>query len=383
MKKYYIALMVLVITIASCTKDSTYTVEKKDGIQNFSNSGVPAEKDFTPDLKLVTTIKGSSGDQNADRIFSKVSDLVIDSKGNIFISDGQSFTVKKFNSDGKFIKSFGRQGSGPGEFEFMGDMSIFNDTVYVFDQASYERVKFNSDGDFLGTKVFPRDRQPMFLEQVDNEKNLALKMAPNMIDGIVYFTVEVQMYDSRYNEIFSIDKRSMELDTNNPQINPADIFTPVCFSDNNIITAEVSENMFRYKVYDLSGKQVQAVRMNYKRSEVSKDRLEIFKGIVRNSDGTKENVLSRAYNKAIEDIYCDKTGRVWVKKAKTDESVAGGYTEFSIFKDGVFMNDHRFKGNVIFNETVIMKDIFYFYGDKLYVALDEDGEVSVNVYEYM
>lgn len=383
MKKYLLVLIAVLIALTGCSKNSTYTVEEKDGIKHFSNNGTPAEIGFDPALNLTLKISGSSKDgEDVDRIFGRISDLLVDSEGSIYIADSQSSTIKKFDKTGKYIKTFGRLGSGPGEYGMLGDMSIFNDTIVVFDQASIKRVKFNTDGEFLGFKRFDTDAKPMFMEQMNKEQNLALKMAPNMIDGIVYFTVEVQMYDSKYNEIFSINKRSMEIDTNNPQINPTDIFTPVCFSDKNIFTAEVDENLFKYKVYDLSGKLEQTVRMSYKKSEISKDRIETFKGAVISSDGKKENDLKRAYNKAIEDVYCDKSGRVWVKKAKTDESVAGGYTEYSIFKDGVYLNNYKFKGDILFNQILIMKDVFYFVGDKLYVALDEDGEISINVYDY-
>ncbi|MCK4980150.1 MAG: 6-bladed beta-propeller [Candidatus Delongbacteria bacterium] len=383
MKKYLFVILVMFIALTSCSKDKTFTVEEKDGVKYFSNKGVPSELEFDPDLKLSVKISGTESDDDAkERIFSRVADLVVDSEQSIYIADSHSSTIKKFDKNGKFIKSFGGLGNGPGEYQMLGDMSIFNDTIVVFDQASIKRVKYDTDGKFLGFKHFQQDAKPMFMEQVNKERSLALKMAPKMVDGIVYFTVEVQMYDSKYNEIFSIDKRSMELDTNNPQINPIDIFTPFSFSDKNIFTAEVDENIFKYKVYDLSGKLEQIVKMSYKKSEVSKDRIELFKGAVRNSDGTNENDLKRAYNKAIEDIYCDKLDRVWVKKSKTDESAAGGYTEFSIFKDGVYLNKYKFKGDIIFNEILIMKDIFFFVGDKLYVALDNDGEVSVNVYEY-
>ncbi|MBN2790795.1 MAG: 6-bladed beta-propeller [Candidatus Delongbacteria bacterium] len=383
MKKYLFVLMALLIALTSCSNNSTYKVETVDGVKNFTNNGTPSIPDFDPGLKLKIKISGTESDDDPEeRVFSKVSDIVVDSKGSIYIADSHSSTIKKFDRAGKYIKTFGRLGNGPGEYGMLGDMSIFNDTIVVFDQAAIKRVKFDTDGEFLGFKHFQQDAKPMFLEQINKERNLGLKMAPKMIDGIVYFTVEVQMYDSKYNEIFSLDKRSMEIDTNNPQVNPTDIFTPVTFSDNNIFTAEVDENLFKYKVYGLSGKLEQTVKMSYKKSEVSKDRIEIFKGAVINSDGKKENDLKRAYNKAIEDIYCDKFGRVWVKKAKTDESVAGGYTEFSIFKDGVYLNSYKFKGNIVYNEILIMKDIFYFVGDKLYVAMDEDGEVYVNVYDY-
>jgi hypothetical protein len=383
MKKYLFVVLAILIAITSCSKDKTYTVEEKDGVKYFSNKGVPSVLEFDPALKLIVKISGTEREYDAvERVFSKVSDIVVDSKGSIYIADNHSSTIKKFDKKGNYVKTFGRLGNGPGEYGMLGDMSIFNDTIVVFDQASVKRVKFDTNGKFLGFKYFQTDAKPMFLEQINKERNIGLKMAPKMVDGIVYFSVEVQMYDSKYNEMFSLDKRSMELDTNNPQINPTDIFTPVSFSDKNIFTAEVDENLFKYKVYDLSGKLVQTVKISYKKSEVSKDRIELFKSAVRNSDGTNENNLTRAYNKAIEDIYCDKLDRVWVKKAKTDESVAGGYIEFSIFKNGVYLNNYKFKGNVVSNQTMVGKHLFYFVGDKLYVALDEDGEVSVSVYDY-
>jgi len=383
MKKCLFAVLVMLIVLTSCSKNSTYKMEVNEGVKNFSNNGIPTDLEFDPNLNLTMKISGTeSDDDTKERVFSKVADIVVDSKGSIFIADGHSSTIKKFDKMGNYIKTFGRLGNGPGEYEMLGDMSIFNDTIVVFDQAAIKRVNFDTNGEFLGFKHFRSDAKPMFMEQMNKERSLALKMAPKMVDGIVYFTVEVQMYDSKYNEIFSIDKRSMEVDTNNPQINPTDLFTPVSFSDKNIFTAEVDENLFKYKVYDLSGKLEQIVKMSYKKSEVSKDRIEIFKGAVTNSDGEHQNDFKRAYNKAIEDIYCDKFGRVWVKKAKTDESVGGGYTEYSILKDGVYLNNYKFEGDILFNETLVMKDVFFFVEDKLYVALDEDGEVSVNVYNY-
>ena len=382
MKKYLFVVLAIIIALTSCSKDKTFTVEEKDGVKYFSNKGVPSELEFDPALKLIVKISGTESDDDAEeRIFSNIYDLVVDSEQSIYIADSHSSTIKKFDKTGKYINTFGRLGGGPGEYGMLGDISIFNDTIAVFDQASDKWVKFDKKSNFLGFKSFPQDKQPIFMEQLNKNRNLALKMGHKMVDGIVYMTVEVQMYDSKYNEMFSIEKRKLEFDTNNPQINPTDIFSPFSFSDKNIFTAEVSENLFKYKVYDLEGQLEQIVKMSYKKSEISQDRIKIFKGAVRNSDGSSENNLKRAYNKAIEDIYCDKSNRVWVKKANTDESVAGGFTEFSIFKDGVFLNNYKFKGNVIYNEAVV-KNILCFVGDKLYVALDEDGEISVNVYDY-
>ncbi|MDA3838757.1 MAG: 6-bladed beta-propeller, partial [Candidatus Delongbacteria bacterium] len=345
MKKCLFVVLVMLIVLTSCSKDSTYKIEVNEGVKNFSNNGTPADLEFDPNLNLTMKISGTESDEDAtERIFSKVLDMVVDSESNIYIADDHSSTIKKFDLNGKFVNSFGGLGNGPGEYQMLGDMNICNDTIVVFDQASYRRVKFDKNGDFLGFKYFHTDAKPIFLEQVSKDRNLGLKIASNMIDGIVYLIVEVQMYDSKYNDIFSIENRKIEIDTNNPQINPTDMFTPFSFSNKNIFVAEVNENLFKYNVYDLDGNLEKIVKMNYKKSEISKDRIELFKSAHRNSDGTSLNKLERAFNKAIEDIYCDKLDRVWVKKAKTDESVAGGYIEFSIFKNGVYLNNYKFKG---------------------------------------
>jgi len=39
----------------------------------------------------------------------------------------------KFNLEGKFIKSFGTKGQGPGEFLSPWQMAIHNDEIYVYD----------------------------------------------------------------------------------------------------------------------------------------------------------------------------------------------------------------------------------------------------------
>ena len=52
--------------------------------------------------------------------FNKPSDVLIAPNGNIFVADGHgpdsNARIVKFSADGKFIKAWGKHGSGPGEF---------------------------------------------------------------------------------------------------------------------------------------------------------------------------------------------------------------------------------------------------------------------------
>jgi len=66
-------------------------------------------------------------DANGNIILYKPSRITIDSEGNICIFDSQDISIKVFSPDGTFVKSIGRQGEGPGEFQSIGPMKFFPD----------------------------------------------------------------------------------------------------------------------------------------------------------------------------------------------------------------------------------------------------------------
>ncbi|MCP4724502.1 MAG: hypothetical protein GY863_05685 [bacterium] len=62
----------------------------------------------------------------------KPNDAVVDSRGNIYIAEGGNYRVQKFSEDGKYIRTIGTRGRGPGEFPgWVRCLDIFNDTLYV------------------------------------------------------------------------------------------------------------------------------------------------------------------------------------------------------------------------------------------------------------
>ena len=88
MKKYLFILLAIFMALTSCAKDETYTMEEKSGVKYFSNKGIPSVKEFDPSIKLSMKISGTeSDDDTKERVFSRVSDIVVDSKGSINIFD--------------------------------------------------------------------------------------------------------------------------------------------------------------------------------------------------------------------------------------------------------------------------------------------------------
>jgi hypothetical protein len=104
---------------------------------------------FSPDGKILLALgkAGTSGD--GQDTFNAPSSVLVAPNGDIFVGDGHggntNARIVKFDKDGKFIKTWGKKGSGPGEFDtphalamdsrgrlFVGDRN--NNRIQIFDQ---------------------------------------------------------------------------------------------------------------------------------------------------------------------------------------------------------------------------------------------------------
>jgi len=102
---------------------------------------------FSPDGKVLLTL-GKPGGAAAPDYFYQPNDVVTAPNGDIFVGEGHGAgnnRILKFDKTGKFIKEWGKLGTGPGEFDqphalafdaqgrlFVGDRN--NNRVQVFDQ---------------------------------------------------------------------------------------------------------------------------------------------------------------------------------------------------------------------------------------------------------
>ena len=102
---------------------------------------------FSPDGKVLLTL-GKLGGAAAPEYFYQPNDVITAPNGDIFVSEGHGAgnnRVIRFDKTGKFIKEWGKLGTGPGEFDqphalafdsrgrlFVGDRN--NNRVQVFDQ---------------------------------------------------------------------------------------------------------------------------------------------------------------------------------------------------------------------------------------------------------
>ena len=75
---------------------------------------------LSPDGKVLMTLGTPGVAGNDETHFNAPSDVAVAPNGDIFVADGHgdgtNARIVKFSKDGKFIKAWGKEGSGPGEF---------------------------------------------------------------------------------------------------------------------------------------------------------------------------------------------------------------------------------------------------------------------------
>jgi sugar lactone lactonase YvrE len=82
--------------------------------------------------------------------FRNPGQVVVDSAGNVFVTDGDNSRVQKFNPTGSLITTFGSPGTGNGQFtDPLGFASLPGGDVFVGDFAQRTVQRFTNDGTFV------------------------------------------------------------------------------------------------------------------------------------------------------------------------------------------------------------------------------------------
>ena len=107
-------------------------IEKENGVKVIKNPREPMYGEIKFELEEDLSI-GREDDENF--LFNRVMDIQVDSKGNIYVADTSNYRIQKFDRNGKYLQTIGRQGQGPGEFEYPSRVRINEITgkIYVQD----------------------------------------------------------------------------------------------------------------------------------------------------------------------------------------------------------------------------------------------------------
>ena len=202
--------------VATDTSGNIYVAELDNRVQKFSGNGayitqfnIPARniaidssgniyatvndsiKKFNSAGTLLNTW-GSTGAGNG--AFNFPIGIALDSSRNIYVSDTENNRIQKLTSSGNYVTSWGTLGSGNGNLKAPAGIAVIGNYVYVADMGNYRIQKFDLSGNYVSSVGIQGTGNTQF-----NSSIAVVNDSSGNIYVADYYNGRVIEYDSNFN----------------------------------------------------------------------------------------------------------------------------------------------------------------------------------------
>jgi hypothetical protein len=323
-----------------------------DGVTVVENPKAPAEK--APILTLETELRLGEDEDRPDYLFGQIRSFAVGPDGRIYVSDDKIKTVKAFDRDGRFIRTIGAAGQGPGEYGRPYDVFVTeNSEVIVTDGARRLVHIYGADGRHreslsLGS-IFP-----MASQRDDRGNFIVQTMAQWSLEGGGYAGYfEILRLNSRLEKLSSLTKIDISNSAKSAEFDRLPLFAGR--PDGGFVFGWTRDYAFKY--FDPAGRLIRAMSKKYDPIPVSQADVEAYK-----KSNIKIDVPIPKSYPAFRSFFLDEAGRLYVRTPERDLSGAA-------FIHDVFDPEGRYVGRLAVRGQppfLMTKDRFY--------CVDEDAD---------
>lgn len=364
MKSSILSFAVSIFLLTGCSSNKEYDIKttETNGVKTVSNPNYPKEGVYDLVPEEVYTL-GKEKD-NSKYIFSRPIFMELDSKENLYVSDYDGPKYFVFNNKGEFLRSFGKQGAGPGD---LGGLSFFkissDDKLVINDMWNGRICRFSLNGEYINGFTYKKYHSDIGLNSKDIIFATEDEYDKNKITDKLEFqniTKKFIKYDPVNNEgivikTFQGEKNKMLRNGNGTlTVGPFNEFVWKISPSDRLYTGFA--DTYEFNVFDLAGNQLlkfsreysKIVNPRYKKTHKGEEYLPAF---------TRFNAF-------------DSAGNFWVNEDNGDSVYTYIYDIFS--EDGVFQKQ------VHSNYKIQL-----FRGDKIYTFVQKPKEpVYVKAFKY-
>ena len=112
----------------------------------LATPAVAQDRPLTMDMTEVYRVGGVNAPEWA--FFGSVSPTGFDGLGNLLVSDRRNKRVVVIDPDGRLARVVGREGEGPGEFQFMVSLAVWRDGRFAVPDMGHSAIQvFSPDGE--------------------------------------------------------------------------------------------------------------------------------------------------------------------------------------------------------------------------------------------
>ena len=352
--------------------------EVREGVRHVMNPAKAMEEPTTVKLQELWRLGGESEDEN--EFFGLIGRITADSKGNVYLLDSQLSEVKIYSAEGKFVKTIGREGEGPGEFRRPGDMFLLPDgNVGVMQTVPGKIVKLSGDGTPAGDFPLPEPEGGGFQVLRGGQlagQNLALQRMIQVIDqsggqptkADLVFTIDLVSKDGKL--LSTMESKTSTLNF------ASSIITEETFDtfenrwtvgDDGKIYACPSRDNYLIKVWTPDGKLERVITREYAHYTRSADEKEytrkIWSGFLKRVPNPDLRISDN--DKDISNVHVRDDGSIWVLSAHgARKQPAGSLGMFDVLdSEGRFVRQVTLMG-----QGDPQEDAYFFDKDRIYVV---------------
>jgi len=127
-------------------------IETEDGIKVIKNPAEPLYGEIKLELEEDLSI-GNEEDENY--LFYRARDIQVDTEGNIYVLDSGNHRLQVFDKSGKYLRTIGKRGQGPGEFNSPTRLKLDNETgnIFVTDNMLRKIIIFENEGRYIDKDI--------------------------------------------------------------------------------------------------------------------------------------------------------------------------------------------------------------------------------------
>lgn len=347
-KDLFIFAIAALLIWPACSKkpESAARVEVIDGIEYVHNTETPLHPNKTVTLEEELSIGGE--DEEGNIVLFRPSRFIVDQNENIYISDRQDQVIKVFDPNGRYVRTIGAKGEGPGEFRSVGYQIFLPDgRLLVMDFSSRRTSIFESSGKYLESHQWiNRLSQLHFATESSYIVTEYTFEGGNPFEGRRLFIKE---YDFEGKEIRSFgefvpEETKMHVETNRV------LALPLPYSPQSIFAADHTQqylyhclnNKYTIEVFDKTGKVFRKIVRSYEPVLFTRKDAEEFRGRYERSRNEGIRKLAKEIpmptTKTITlRMLADDLGNLWVETHEQKEEMERTFTAYDIFKkDGYY-----------------------------------------------
>ncbi|MGD2294539.1 MAG: 6-bladed beta-propeller [Candidatus Aminicenantes bacterium] len=316
---FALAVCCVLVLSSSCSQEKTRekgagwkgSVERVDGVIIIKNPLEPMYGDEAFILEEELTIGEAEGRE--EYMFQNIYTVAVNGRGDIYVMDTKAHHVKAFDKDGRYLRTIGRPGQGPGEL-YLPRSLVYTDRDEIVVGNISNISYFTSEGVYV--KSIPLSAAQILSIDIDNAGNIFGYSIDR--EKMVY---ALKKYDPELNELLFYGSSPLPTEEYRRTGKRNAFFTLLrwdIINGDQVVTGYPEEG-YVIKILDSSGSLIRKIEKDYTPIEITQKDFE--EEIAGHPPEFKKDYYAPKYFPPFWTLRADDEGRIWVT---TSERTADG-----------------------------------------------------------